>query len=107
MRSTTNLSKSYEPHQTILDTLNKIHAICERLSEKLDDRNQAVPRVWFTNKQAASYLHVHFVTLAKLRSKGAGPRFFSRNRRVRYHVRDLDSYVRGESCQQEVGNDKC
>lgn len=53
---------------------------------------------WLSNAQAAKHLQVHPVTLAQWRRKNRGPKFEKLGdgpaARVRYHVRDLDKWVR-------------
>lgn len=51
---------------------------------------------WFDTEAAASYLRREPGTLRGWRSKGEGPRFYMVNDLfVRYHLDDLDAYVRG------------
>jgi hypothetical protein len=51
---------------------------------------------WFDTEAAAAYLRREPGTLRGWRSKGEGPRFHIVNRQyVRYHVDDLDAFVRG------------
>lgn len=61
-----------------------------------------VPRTftspWLDTESAAAYLGNSPKTLAVWRCRGEGPRYRVVNRRlVRYHVDDLDAFVRGES----------
>jgi hypothetical protein len=59
---------------------------------------------WFDTEEAARYLRKEPGTLAGWRSKGEGPKFYTVNDKfIRYHVDDLDAYVRGSrsrSCDQ-------
>ncbi|CAN1528298.1 Helix-turn-helix domain, group 17 [Rhabdaerophilaceae bacterium] len=53
---------------------------------------------WFDTEEAARYLRKEPGTLRGWRSKGEGPRFHVVNDKfVRYHVDDLDAYVRGRT----------
>jgi len=53
---------------------------------------------WFDTEEAARYLRREPGTLAGWRSKGEGPRFHTVNDKfIRYHVDDLDAFVRGGS----------
>ena len=102
--ATANVPDSFGSDEAVFKRLDEILAVCKRLVETLGGDDVRVRRVWLTPKEAASYLRLHPVTLAKLRSKGAGPRFYSRGRLVRYHVQDIDSYLRGDACQQEAAD---
>lgn len=54
-------------------------------------------RPWLDTEAAARYLTASPKTLAIWRSKGKGPRYHIVGQRlVRYHVDDLDAFVRGE-----------
>jgi hypothetical protein len=90
--------------EAVLERLNEILAVCKRLVEMLDEDVIPVRRNWLTPVEAASYLSVHPMWLAKLRSQRAGPRFYSRGRVVRYHVNDLDAFLRGETFQRVAAN---
>jgi hypothetical protein len=51
---------------------------------------------WFDTEEAARYLRKEASTLKVWRSKGHGPHFHVVNRQyIRYHVDDLDAFVRG------------
>lgn len=51
---------------------------------------------WFDTDEAARYLRKEPSTLKAWRSKGEGPSFHVVSRQyIRYHVDDLDSFVRG------------
>jgi hypothetical protein len=49
---------------------------------------------WLKTAAAAEYLGCTPGTLKTWRAAGAGPRYLGRHRFVRYHVEDLDNYVR-------------
>jgi hypothetical protein len=52
---------------------------------------------WFDTEAAAVYLSSTPGTLRVWRSLGTGPRYRSvGNKLVRYHVSDLDAFIRGE-----------
>ncbi len=48
---------------------------------------------YLTPNQAAEYLGLSTSTLAKMRHRGDGPRFFKVGNRVRYSVTDLDAFM--------------
>lgn len=51
---------------------------------------------WFDTEAAAAYLRREPGTLKGWRSKGEGPKFHTVNDKfIRYHLDDLDDYVRG------------
>lgn len=52
---------------------------------------------WLNTEQAADYLKSTPGTLKSWRATGAGPRFHGTHRFVRYHIDDLDAFMRGES----------
>lgn len=58
----------------------------------------ATPSVWLTPVDTAARIGMHPVTLAQWRRKGRGPKFeklgTSRTSRVRYHVDDVDAWMR-------------
>ncbi|MDP2374265.1 helix-turn-helix domain-containing protein [Reyranella sp.] len=51
---------------------------------------------WLDTKGAAAYLKSTPGTLKTWRATGDGPRFHGKHRFVRYHVTDLDAFMRGE-----------
>jgi hypothetical protein len=51
---------------------------------------------WLTTVQAATYLASTPGTLKAWRALGSGPRYHGRHRFVRYHVDDLDAFMRKE-----------
>lgn len=55
------------------------------------------PSPWLDTEAAAAYLRASPNTLSQWRSQGRGPRYHvAGGRLVRYHVDDLDAFVRGE-----------
>lgn len=55
------------------------------------------PSPWFDPEQAAAYLGCTAGTLKTWRCRGQGPNYnLIQDRLVRYHVDDLDAFVRGE-----------
>lgn len=53
---------------------------------------------WFDTEAAAAYLRREPGTLRGWRSKGEGPKFYTVNDKfIRYHLDDLDAYVRGKT----------
>lgn len=59
---------------------------------------------WLDTEEAAKYLCRQPGTLKGWRSKGEGPRFRAVNDKlIRYHVDDLDSFVRGDAENIFVG----
>jgi excisionase family DNA binding protein len=54
-----------------------------------------VARKWLTTKQVAEYLGVKDQTLRVWRHQGRGPLFHLIGRLVRYHIDELDDFVRG------------
>jgi len=53
---------------------------------------------WLDTEAAAAYLGATPGTLRSWRSAGAGPRYrVMHEKLVRYHVEDLDAFVRGEA----------
>ncbi|MFT4159612.1 helix-turn-helix domain-containing protein [Shinella sp.] len=58
---------------------------------------------WFDTEAAAAYLRREPGTLKGWRSKGEGPRFHTVNGQfVRYHVDDLDAFVRGGKPKKRI-----
>ncbi len=52
---------------------------------------------WMDNKAAAEYIGCTPGTMKTWRARGEGPRYHVINEKlVRYHVTDLDAFVRGE-----------
>lgn len=49
---------------------------------------------WKDEKEAAPYTGHAVSTFQKLRCYGGGPRYSKRGRSVRYHVDDLDAWMR-------------
>lgn len=55
---------------------------------------------WFDTAGAAAYLHSTEATLRSWRAAGSGPRYHViHGKTVRYHMSDLDAFVRGEDCR--------
>ena len=53
---------------------------------------------WFDTHRAAGYLGCTYGTLKSWRALGRGPRYHAVNGNlVRYHVDDLDAFIRGEA----------
>jgi hypothetical protein len=53
---------------------------------------------WFDTPAAANYLSCESATLRTWRVKGGGPRYYVvHGKSIRYHVDDLEAFVRGES----------
>lgn len=74
-------------------------------SLSIEDIEDALRRVlethkrspWFDTEAAAAYLSSTPGTLRVWRSLGTGPRYHSiGNKLVRYHIDDLNAFVRGE-----------
>ncbi len=65
-------------------------AVCRAL-----DAHKATP--WLDSEAAASYLRCAPGTMKTWRSRGEGPKYhIIQEKLVRYHVDDLDAFVRGE-----------
>lgn len=66
-----------------------------------------IPTPWLTTEEAAEYLSSTGNTLRQWRSNGEGPKYcIVKSRLVRYHVNDLDAFVRGESKVEGVSRRK-
>lgn len=66
----------------------------EAISRALGHRRSSP---WFDSDAAAEYLACTAGTLKTWRSNGQGPRYHViHNKLVRYHLDDLDAFVRGE-----------
>ena len=61
--------------------------------QRTTDRPTTPTSPWLTTEQAASYLSVSGGTLRNWRSSGAGPRYRTVGRIVRYHRDDLDAFL--------------
>lgn len=58
------------------------------------------PSPWKDSEQAALYLSCSPGTMKTWRSRGEGPRYhIIQDKLVRYHVDDLDAFVRGEAAR--------
>ncbi|MBJ7437612.1 MAG: helix-turn-helix domain-containing protein [Sphingopyxis sp.] len=73
------------------DSIFEIEGALRRV---LETHNQTP---WLDSEGAAAYLGCSAGTLKTWRSRGEGPRYHViQNKLVRYHVDDLDAFVRGE-----------
>ena len=55
-------------------------------------------KTWLSSREAADYLSCAEGTLKTWRSRGCGPRYnVLMSKMVRYHVDDLDAFVRAEA----------
>ncbi len=55
---------------------------------------------WFDSDAAAEYLRCASGTMKVWRSRGEGPRYhIIQSKLVRYHVDDLDTFIRGEAAR--------
>jgi len=73
---------------------DSILAIEGALRRVLDDQKHTP---WLDSDGAAVYLGCSAGTLKTWRSRGEGPRYHViQSKLVRYHVNDLDAFVRGE-----------
>lgn len=52
---------------------------------------------WLSTKEAADYLRFHRDTLRRYRRLRIGPRYSKIGRVVRYHIDDLDEWVRSQA----------
>lgn len=72
----------------------------EDIVRRLIDTHRYSP--WLDTAAAAKYLLRPVGTLKGWRSRGIGPAYFYVNHRlIRYHVDDLDAFVRGEARKVE------
>ncbi len=68
--------------------------------ENSNDVGLSQNRAWLNPEEAAEYLSLSSKTLAVWRCQGKGPRYkVAGQRLVRYHVNDLDAWVKGEAKQ--------
>lgn len=68
--------------------------ICNALRRVLETHN---PSPWLDSEAAAFYLGCTAGTLKTWRARGEGPRYnIIQSKLIRYHVSDLDAFVRGE-----------
>ena len=59
--------------------------------------NNNVPSPWLDSEAAAAYLSCTPGTMKTWRSRGEGPNYhIIQHKLVRYHMNDLDAFVRGE-----------
>jgi hypothetical protein len=68
----------------------------DRSSRAADAATGTVTSPWMTTVAAARYLSSTPGTLKTWRASGAGPKRYGTHRFVRYHVADLDQFMRGE-----------
>ncbi len=74
---------------------NLIAAVEEAVKRALGTNS---PSPWKDNEQAATYIGCTPGTMKTWRATGEGPRYHIINTKlVRYHVTDLDAFVRGEA----------
>ena len=60
----------------------------------------ATPSPWKDSEHAAAYLSCSPGTLKTWRSRGEGPAYHViQEKLIRYHVNDLDAFVRGEAAR--------
>lgn len=57
-------------------------------------RQNSTSSPWFDTTEAAAYLRLSSASMRTFRSIGTGPAYHKVGRAVRYHVEDLDEYVR-------------
>lgn len=70
--------------------------VVERAVKRALDSHKPTP--WFDSQAAAEYLNCTPGTMKTWRSRGEGPKYhIIQNKLVRYHVDDLDAFVRGEA----------
>ena len=63
-----------------------------------DDTNRTeLPGPWLDTNEAAEYTRFSPNSLRTFRSKGRGPKYHKAGKAVRYHLDDLDAFVRGEA----------
>lgn len=72
--------------------------IDEAIERELPSHRVNKPKpVWLNTKSAAQYLSVKEGTLKTWRAKSTGPKYHViQSKMVRYHVDDLNAFVRGE-----------
>jgi hypothetical protein len=75
-------------------TIQDIDEIAEAVARAL--KRTARPTPWLTTGEAAARIKATPETMKTWRAKGGGPRYHGGHRFVRYHVDDLDAFVRGE-----------
>ena len=76
---------------------DSIVMIEDALRRVLDTRNRSP---WFDSDAAAEYLRCTPGTMKTWRSRGEGPHYHViQSKLVRYHVDDLDTFIRGEAAR--------
>ncbi len=74
---------------------NDLEQVVERAVRRALDTS--IPSPWKDSAQAAEYLSCSAGTLKTWRSRGEGPAYHViQDKLIRYHVNDLDAFVRGE-----------
>lgn len=74
---------------------NDLEQVVERAVRRVLDISKQSP--WKDSEQAATYLSCSAGTLKTWRSRGEGPAYhIIQDKLIRYHVNDLDAFVRGE-----------
>ena len=72
-----------------------LEQVVERAVRRALDASIQSP--WMDSEQAAEYLSCSAGTLKTWRSRGEGPAYhIIQDKLIRYHVNDLDAFVRGE-----------
>jgi hypothetical protein len=62
-------------------------------------------RGWLSPEEAGAYLSLSPRTLENMRGRGEGPKYSKLAHRVRYHVDDLDAWVRaGENGRERASH---
>ncbi|WP_068078365.1 helix-turn-helix domain-containing protein [Novosphingobium lentum] len=74
---------------------DNLEQVVERAVRRALDNSTQSP--WKDSEQAAGYLSCSAGTLKTWRSRGEGPAYHViQEKLIRYHVSDLDAFVRGE-----------
>ena len=74
---------------------NDLEQVVERAVRRILDASIQSP--WKDSEHAAVYLSCSAGTLKTWRSRGEGPAYhIIQDKLIRYHVTDLDAFVRGE-----------
>lgn len=77
---------------------NDLEQVVERAVRRVLDTSKQSP--WKDSEQAADYLSCSAGTLKTWRSRGEGPAYhIIQDKLIRYHVNDLDAFVRGEAAR--------
>ena len=80
---------------------NMIEDVRRVVAEAVTQAMTGAPRSpWLDSEAAATYLGCTQGTLKTWRSRGEGPHYHViQNKLVRYHVDDLDTFIRGEAAR--------